>query len=74
MELDPNSAVVRKLEAMERHYGIDKLSDEMVFRIAYHKVPRGYVLTQRIAAVAIILRHKLPYPVVVCDPKEKKSE
>jgi hypothetical protein len=57
----PNTPFYRKIAAIERHYGMDKLSDKLLMKIARHKVP--HLPAERWAAVLIIWCHKLPIPV-----------
>lgn len=63
-EVDPDCAAIRKMKAFEKYFGIDKLSDAMVMRIAAHKLPPGRVHSTRMGAVGVILYYSLPYPVL----------
>ncbi len=61
MAVLPDTPFRRQIAAIERHYGMDKLSDELLIKIARHKVPR--LPAERWSVVLIIWRHKLPIPV-----------
>ena len=70
----PEGALLNKLKASEKHFGLDKLSDELLIKIAQHAVPRERNLFDRYIAIAVIVGHRLPIPVVTSSRRESGSE
>jgi hypothetical protein len=69
-EKPPDTPFWRKIRARAKHYGVDRLSDELLIKIARVRAPP--LRPDRRAAIAIIIARKSPIPVQT--PKEKLDE
>ena len=69
-EEPPDTPFWRKIRARARHYGVDRLSDELLIKIARVSAPN--LRPDRWAAIAIIIARKLPIPVQA--PSEELDE
>ena len=71
-EEPPDTPFWRKIRARAKHYGVDRLSDDLLLKIARVSVPN--LRSDRWAAIAIIIARKLPFPVPLPnDESERES-
>jgi hypothetical protein len=65
----PDTPFWRKIRARAKHYGVDRLSDDLLLKIA--RVSAPHLRSDRWAAIAIIVARKLPIPV---QPPSEESD